>query len=235
MIDFDTFTRDPDHLKKILVTKDTTIYTKKDLYYLVPERFHAKNLLLLDTITKVITVGALVDVESKKYSILKSLLIVDIEPTSVGNITLQDGQKYKLLYFPKDSIFITNTLPVKRSDFIYDLAWDMFVIGNIPIYLEYEDISDIFKTLDQAGVRRSDLAYELMTTIIAKDPVNPKQPYRLYKGTKRPVYVGLINAKFYNSSLLAKLANGYLSKGITSGLSMSSKGDLTTIEKILRQ
>lgn len=234
-INIKQYKRNPSVISKYLKTSNNIITTSQDLVVMFPSRYIEANLATIDTTTRVIGIYAIVD-NKNNYAVCNIPIMQELSPFSIEEVTIENV-KYKILNFHKNSVFMPRNKLVINADFIYNLFNDFFVGGRIPWFLSYTDIADMFiesgKYLDNP-IGNNLLAFEVLTSIIAREYSNPKIYYRLSKSKDNPKYVGLKNIYYSFNSTGSKLIGSYLRDGITSAiLEKETKSSETT--NILRK
>lgn len=124
-----------------------------------------------------------------------------------------------------------------NDSFLYDLFDEFFIKGNIPWFLDYDDVNDLLlETKKYAGsnIGKNPLAFEILTSIIARDPNDKKQFFRKLDNTKKkPTYVGLNNIYYSYTTTGARLVGGYYGPGVTAAV-VDKEEEASYIEKILK-
>jgi hypothetical protein len=115
--------------------------------------------------------------------------------------------------------------------------------GNIPWYINYEDLGKLFKSAKKyagANVGMQPEVMEMIASLVARNPDNRKQYYRTSvlsvkdAAARPPAFVGLISVRYSATNTMTKLGGSYFSKGVTSALIDPSERS-ERIETILRK
>lgn len=203
----------------IKVTGDIT-KAVEDVYVVFPERYINRNLATIDTEIKVVSCYALLD-NKNNYAVVNAPIFQTLTPTNINTIDI-DGDKYKILEFDANTVMIPNNSCIVRDSFLYDIFDEFFVKGNIPWYLNYEDLSDIFaqaKTYANSNIGSNPLIFEILTSVISRSPKNKKIYFRdiatsSNKDKITPEYVGLNNPYYSFDNTGAKLIGSRLGAGL---------------------
>lgn len=237
MLDFNikTLKRNPSVIKKYLKTSGNIVSTSTDLTVMFPSRYLDSNMAVIDNTTRVIGIFAIID-NKNNYSVVNVPTMIELSPFSVEEITV-DNVKYKLLNFHKDTVFIPNNKSVVNADNIYNLFNDFFAYGRVPWFLSYLDVSNIFLESSKYlgnSIGSGILAFEVLSSIIARDPKKYTTYYRLSNSKDNPKFIGLQDLYYSYNNTGAKLIGSYLKTGITTAiLDPETKSSETT--NILRK
>jgi hypothetical protein len=126
---------------------------------------------------------------------------------------------------------------VKINTLLILIYNDFLSKGNIPWYMDYDDISQLFETssLHAGASLNADMAmFELLVSIIARQKKDKRFHYRHDNATYRPAWVGLSSVAFQATNTFAKLSGGYFNEGLTSALVTPSTTN-ESIETLIRQ
>ncbi len=231
--------RKPELIKGIMKELGDSLITKDNLSVIIPARFINKHLAVMgDTITT-LAILAIVD-ENDNYAIMNIPAMIELTPNAINEIDI-NGSTYLELEFDKGDLFCNNINLLKQDTFIYDMFDDFFIQGNIPWYLNYEDLSNILVMSQKyAGskIGNNPLGLEILASIAARLPDDKTVFYRtLSKDMKKmktiqPSYVALQNIYYTFNSTLAKTAGSYFKEGITSAL-VNKESSKTKLEEIV--
>lgn len=242
-LDISKLTRDAEKIKKLFkMVGDTTVCTS-DITILFPKRFVNKNLCQLDMVTTVIAYYAIIDFKNNTYAIALAPGFQTMKPSSISLYGLGNKSDEKTLYiglgFKKDDVVILNNTLVKDSGCLFHILSELFINGNIPWYMNYEDVSNLLlesKKYTDTNIGNDPAGLEILTSIIARD--NRVKPYREYIKSrdeifsKPPTYVGLNNVMAYDNTG-SKLVGNYFGEGLTSAI-LEKETHTSDSSKILR-
>lgn len=217
--------RKPDIIKSCFKIVGNSIILNKEISVIFPTRFINRKLAYMGDTVNVLGIFAIVD-ENNNYAIMNIPAMIELTPSMSNEINIEDNP-YMLLEFNQYDVFSNNTKLLQEDGFIYDLFDDFFIQGNIPWYLDYEDLSNILVLSQKyAGSRigSNPLGLEILTSIAARVSSDKTIFYRtLSKDMEKmkkdkPSYVALQNIYYTFSSTLAKTSGSYYKDGIVSAI-----------------
>jgi hypothetical protein len=227
--------RNPEIIKSYLKTIKNTVVTTEDIQIVFPERYINRELAIIANTIKLVSIYAILD-NYGNYAIMSAPIIQELVPFSIHDLDV-NGVIYKGLSFNRGDVVLPNTVLVKNNNFMYDIFDEFYIKGNIPWYLDYNDVSNVLaETKKYAGsnIGNNPLTMEIITSMVAKDPNNKQIYFRQVPDNKniKPEYVGL--SDIYNSynNTGSRLIGGYFSYGITTSL-VSPEKESSTVSKIL--
>lgn len=237
-ISIERLKRRPEIIKsKFKLSKNMTI-TSDDLMVIFPTRFINKELCFIGDIVRVIGIYAVIDMQNN-YSVTNTPIMHTLVPNNISDIEI-DNVKYKLLTFDENSIFMPNNDLIVSDSFIYNLFEELFLNGNIPWYLNYNDLSDVFKESKRyagSNIGNDNMAFEILTAIVSRSQLDKKIYFRQTLDKVKPdsklEYVGLNNLYYSFDNTGAKILGSYFGDGIVAALVDHEKKTSTTAE-ILR-
>lgn len=222
------------------VVKDITICTA-NLRVIFPERYIKKEFVFMGSTVRLVNIFAIVD-DNNNYAIAMAPIFIEVAPYNVSDVMI-DNELNKVLHFRKDDVFIVNNTCVISDSFIYDLFDEFYVKGNIPWFMNYDDVSDILvKSKLYAGSNIGDnpITYEILAASISRYRNDKNQFIRhVMPSSKVDVekldvaYVGLNNVYYSFDSTGASLFGGYAKAGTVKALVNPEKTSTTTMN-ILR-
>jgi len=240
VLDSKDLKRNPDLIKKKLKNIGDSIVTSVNLSILVYNKFVDKNMTILDNVCKVAGIIAIMD-EDNNYGIMTIPGVFTIEPSSIDDVEI-DGDHYYRLEVEKDDIFISDITIVKDTSFAFKTFNVLILSGNIPFFLGYEDLLNIFENLpNYAGTKLGidTLPFEIFTAMVARDIKNPTKDYRTVVKTRNdltkilPKWVGLQDIYYSFGSTLSKVAGSYFKTGTLAAI-VNKNEKPTKLEKILK-
>ena len=123
---------------------------------------------------------------------------------------------------------------------MYDIFDEFFVQGNVPWYLNYDDLSNIFiesKKYANSNIGSDPLAFEILSSIVTRSSEDKKVYYRhlITSGNNKikPDYVGLNNPYYSFDNTGAKLIGSRFGAGLNVALVEPEKKTSAT-SQILR-
>jgi len=217
--------RKPDLIKSCFKVIGNSITLNKSLSVIFPTRYINKHLAHMGDTVNVLGIFAIVD-DDDNYAIMNIPAMIELTPNMSNEININDDP-YMLLEFDQYDVFSNNTKLLQEDGFIYDLFDDFFIQGNVPWYLDYEDLSNILVLSQKyAGSRigSNPLGLEILTAIAARISSDKTIFYRTLSKDKevmkknKPSYVALQNIYYTFSSTLAKTSGSYYKDGIVSAV-----------------
>lgn len=225
------------------LTQDSgTIKCKETLYVVFPERYLSVGLA---TITKTINVfGVIIIVdENNNYALLKITNVIETEPSVIDTVVHAKSDKtYTFFKYEKGGSFASRLECLMDKDNIPKILdeW-LSKNGNIPFYLSYSDILEVFTAsvvVTGSGIAANPVAVATLLSIIARDDNNDF--ICASKMTKEQIdnyditYVGLSNVAKGYKNIMGNLMGNYMAKGMTASL-LIDKPNVTDLEKTLKK
>ena len=214
--------RNPNTIKNYFkIVGDTTVVTE-NVKVLFPARYLDKKLCIISNSVKVLSIYMVVD-SRNNYAIISAPIMQDLLPNNINNVSF-DGVPYVELVFSKNDVYIPNNNLVMSDTFMYDIFDEFYIKGNVPSFLDYNDVRGILlETMKYANssVGKNPLIFELLTSIISRDPKNKKTYFRSIVTTNnkvKPTYIGLNNVYYSYDNTGAKLIGGYFGEGLTTAI-----------------
>ena len=229
-LDTTTLKRDPAKVKKSLKEVNNAIIATDEVRIIFPQRFTKKSMCNLNTITDLACYYCMID-KNNNYAVTTSPVMQSLKPDNVSLLTINksSGNDEKYLYicltFHKDSTVITNTSLIQNTDIFFGLMQEFFINGNIPWYLNYEDVANsLLESSKYTGNSMGDnpMALEILTSLISKAPDGRKPFKEILKKREdifkvNPHYIGLSDVMSY-SDTGSKLIGSNFELGLTSAL-----------------
>ena len=240
--DKDKLVKDNNYIKDLIKDNGDIYITKKDLLVVFPQRFVDKEFTILGTQSLVLGIIAIIDPEANKYAVLKIPGRLEMQPTEIDTMAIDDVPYYSL-YFEKGMDFITNKKVIKEGNFLFDMFDNFLIKGKIPWYLEYQDLIDIFTKIGKftgSKAGSNPLVYEILTAVIARWKEDKKVQFRNYVNQVGKIekdeltWVGLENIWYSYSSTVNKLAGSYMELGLVSSI-LDPEKEVSDIEHVLRE
>lgn len=211
--------RNPNVISKYFKTSNSIVTTNSDLVVMFPERYLESDLAVVDNTVRTIGIYAILD-NKNNYGVVNVPIMQELSPFSIESMSV-DNIKYKVLNFKKNTVFMPSSKLVVNADFVYNLFNDFFSSGRVPWFLDYTDVSNMFlESSKYLGnpIGTNLLAFEVMSSVIARDPTNLTKYYRLSKTKDNPKFVGLDNLYYSFNSTGAKLIGSQLRAGLTNAM-----------------
>lgn len=232
--------RNPEVIRNNLINNpnDPRVFCKKEMEVYFPVSFTESGITKVkDTVE---TLGFVMLAMGNIYSVLKIIANVTLTPTEIG-VTELFGEKYYKLSFEAGSCVFENQSIVVKDTLIYTVYNEFFSRGNVPAYLDYDDILSIFDTAQEyAGVDlingRNEI-FHLIGSMISRNKKNLVQYYRQIADSpdadKLLRFVSMNDIDLNASNAVNKLGGNYFQTGVVSALNNPST-EIENIESILR-
>jgi len=237
-VDISKLKHNPDVIKKKFKTVGDTIICKDDIYVMFPEKFIPKRLAIMGPTIKLVSLYAILD-KNYNYATVIAPVYITLTPSNVNDVIV-NGVMYKLLEFSKDSVYCGNRNLVQNDSFMYDLFTELYRLGNIPWYINYKMLSNIFlesKKYANSNIGNDPLAFEILSAIIARDVKDKKVQYRHIINSidaNKPIsYVGIDDRLYAYDNTVAKIMGSYMEDGLTTAI-LDPEKETTLLSSLLR-
>lgn len=217
LYDISKLKRNPEAIKSKLKIVNDKVVTTGELTVMFPSKYLA-NVLQLAEITNtgisVVGVFAIID-DKNNYGVVNSIgeYLLPISELDTVNI---DNEDYQICKYSPDSIIFSSLDAYVKSDYIYPIFHHVFSSGNVPWFLNYEDVSDLFKTSDKYGglnIGNDPMNFELITSMVARCRGN-KDRYHKEAINSEIVYVGLNDTIYGHTNTESRLIGNYFKDGL---------------------
>jgi len=226
--------RNPAVVSKLFKTSNNVTTVSDDVIVTIPTRYIEAGLATIDNVVKTIGIYAVID-SKNNYAVCNTPIYHDLSPFSIEDTSIGDV-KYKILNFHKGSVFMPNTKGIVNADVLYPIFKDLFAGGRVPWFMDYEDLCSVFvesKKYINNKLGSSTLAFEIVTSVSARDASNLTKYYRLTNMKNKPKYVGLDNKYYSYNNTGAKLIGSYMKTGMMTSL-LDPETKTSETSKILR-
>lgn len=235
------FIRDPHAVRSLLTTlPDKRVVAKKELSIHIPTRFIDLGMATLGVSNSTLGFIALVSAD-KRYGVMRIPSIVRLGPARISRAMI-DNRDYTILSYGVGEVVFEATGCVKTSKMVYYIFDELFMNGNVPWYIQYDDMVCAFSGAQRfAGTRvaSNQVAVSILASHLARNPENKTLFYRhLIRDrkdlNKLPVtYIGLGNVQYAPTTTMYRLAGSYMEDAMVTALNNpSDRSD--GVEKVLR-
>jgi len=233
--------RDKDYILPLLKKVGNSIIAKTDITVMFPARYINKEMAFMGNSVKVISIVCIIDKSNNKYAILNAPCMIELTPYMTNEVDV-DGVEHILLEFNKNDIFMPDVKIIKDDGLIYSIFDEFLIQGNVPWYMKYDDMSDVFKLADKyAGTKigNNPMSMEIISSIIARDSEDKTVFFRKlakdFSAMKKtvPSFVALMDIYYTFTSTLSKISGSYFKEGITSAIVNPEKSSNTVSEMIV--
>lgn len=232
---FKSLKRNSGVIVKKITLKDNILVAKENLKIVFPARYINRELASFENGVSVLGIWMWVD-EDNNYSLSNVPGMVSLTP---NNITTEiiDNKEYYICEFEKGSIISPHYRVLQVENIMYILYDEFIVKGNVPEFFNYGEVS---KISDNAGkytgsaLTKYKAAFELLESIVAKDPNDPNSYYRTSEAfdKQNPEYVGLSNVFRSIPGTLSKISGSYFDNGLLTAVT-TPENEQTKLEQIL--
>jgi hypothetical protein len=230
------YIRDASAVKATLIRSNKAVVTTTGCTIIFPERFVKRGLATLSD-KNYISGGYALVLPDGKYSVCNVNAMMQVLPSRIEKTKFPDGKYYKLTFQP-NSVLLVDTTLVKDAGVIEKIFDEYVFKGNVPWYVEYNDLGMLFDTSAKhagSAVNKNLAIIELLASMLARDPRDPKIPYRLVADEIKspPSFISLMNVYYAAATTLNKLVGGNFDKGVVGAL-VQTTTEVSRIEKALR-
>jgi len=234
-LDTSTLARDASVVTKVFSKKGKSIIAAKDCSIIVPNRYFNTELGIMGDDVKILNCYALYD-RDRRYCVINSNNSITVTPTEVFSINI-NGEDYKELAFDVGDIVIPNTEVVKTESIIYNILNEFIMLGNVPWFMEYEDMGNLFSTaVSHASSKAASnvIVMHALISIISRYYKNRSIYYRMVADKeKQPVFLPFSNIWYSYNNTTSRIVGAYMKQGITASL-VEESDTLTRTERLIR-
>lgn len=225
-MDVSKLKRDPAAiLAAVVQTPDGRLIAKKAMTIYIPRRFENAKLATIGEVINILTIMAIV-LQDGTYGVTKVISSMHITPTSTTIVDV-DGSDYYGFFFEAGAT-ITETIELLKGDKLpYRLFDEILAKGNIPWYLNGEDLAKLFVTSKEAAglqLSGSNSPFEVIAAAMCRGATNIKKYHReLVKvpgdEIKNPSqFISLGNVMYGTTNTVSKLMGSHFDDALTSAL-----------------
>lgn len=220
-----------------LVKKENRLIAKVPLQIQIPQRYEQINIATVGAETRIYGLFAIIDPATKEYGVFNFMGIASIAPDATSTIKIND-EGYYVFDFDAGSTVIENTAILKQDSLFYTIVNEFIFHGNVPWYVNYEDLAKVFDTAKRYADNNGGLNYEineLLASMISRIKNDRATYYRLSAKPKEkdPDYIALTSIFYAVKNTVNKLAGSYFSDGLVSAL-VDPSDQTERIETLLR-
>lgn len=225
-------------LKKL---DDGSVVALKSVKILMPSRFLEQQLAHIGNEVNICGLFAIV-VDDKYYGVSSAMAMMRIEPTYTNDVKCGEDD-FTEFTFEAGSTVISSVDLVQSDSFIYLIYSEIIAKGNIPWFMNYRDLGDIFDSAPHhAGVSvgANFAIIEMIASAITRAEKDRTKFYRhLIKESQdltvqKPAFIPLRSVTYGASNTTAKLIGAYWEEGLTSAL-VNPTDSVEPIEGLLRR
>uniref|UniRef100_A0AAU8KYC8 Virion structural protein n=1 Tax=Pantoea phage Survivor TaxID=3232176 RepID=A0AAU8KYC8_9CAUD len=219
------------------VMADGSVVALKKLTVCFPKRFEQSNLAeISDTVHVILMCGIIV---GDAYGFLGGLVKVTMKPGDIYEETINNDRYYMLDFEPGDVVIESLTVPMDSNiGYYYYLEFTKY--ARISWYFDEADLLSVYdeaKFYTGKSMGTSNHAIRVLYSLVLRDPKNLDVPFRYSSGLKdpnvKPRIIGINNPGQLLNSTFSRLASGYMSDNIVSGI-LNPDTKVTTMEEVIR-
>jgi hypothetical protein len=239
-MDISQLTRDADFIHSVLQqTADNKLVAKKPLKIYIPSRYDERGLAEIGVQTFIL--GIFVIVCEGKYAVNNVVAMVPISPSATVKVKIEEQDFYEFS-FDQGSVVITSLDLLKNDVLVYKIYKEFIAQGNVPWYLNYNDMASIFDTAKKhanTNVGSNKVVTELIISLITRQKNDLTAYYRTSINSPQdvintpPVFIPLQSVEYAATNTTNKLAGSYFNVGVVSALNSPAER-VETIEQHLR-
>ena len=203
-------------IQKQLYVENNSIKTKGKLYVVFPMRFDKIGYMHITGQVETIGIGLVID-ENKNAQILLRPNKVLVDSSAIEYQKVNNKDYIVLTVKPKDALLVHNELIVS-ADVIGVLFTNFFILSNnIPYFLRYEDVLNIFiravEDGDVMGKHPNDLS--VLLSLIGKGSDNKDYRFNPHTPPNGLEWFGLSDIAGSINTPVSLLSGGYIKTGLT--------------------
>lgn len=220
---------------------DGSVVALKPIKILIPTRYTEQQLAMLGNEINICGLFAIV-VEDKYYGVSSAMAMMRIEPTITNNVKCGEDD-YLEFVFDAGSTVISSVELVQSDSFIYLIYSEIMAKGNVPWFVNYEDLGRIFDSAPHHAGVSVGANFAVIEMIVAAITRSEKDRVQFYRHsikskqdlvTQTPAFIPLRSVTYGASNTTAKLIGAYWEEGLTSAL-VNPTDTVEPIEGLLRR
>ncbi|AEV89719.1 putative virion structural protein [Pseudomonas phage OBP] len=219
------------------VLPDGSVVALQRLKACFPKRFEQSNLADIgDTVQTILMVGVIV---GDYYAFFGGMTKVVMKPGDIYEATLGNDRYFVLDFEPGDVVIEALTVPMDANiGYYYYLEFTKY--ARLPWYLTHEDLLGVYdeaKFYTGKSMGTSNQAIRVLYALTCRDPKNLDIPFRygssINDPSVKPKIIGINNPGQLLNSTFSRLASGYMSDNIISGI-LNPDTKVTNLEEVIR-
>lgn len=219
------------------IMPDKSVVALERLTVCFPKRFEQSNLAeIADNVTSILMLGIVV---GNSYGFLGGMTKVVLKPGDIYEETINNDRYFMLEFEPGDVIIESLIIPMDSNiGYYYYLEFTKY--ARIPWYFNEEDLLSVYdeaKFYTGKGMGACNQAIRVLYSLVGRYADNMDIPFRyspdLQDSTKKPRIIGINNPGQLLNSTFSRLASGYMSDNIISGI-LNPDTKVTSLEEVIR-
>lgn len=224
--------------KDLILTEGGQYITRSGCRIHTPVRCVERGLTIIDVRTYVFGQMAII-LEDNTYGFVNAITRVEVDPTSVKMVTVEDKDYYEF-YFEPGSVVIKNNQVVKDDKILYFVLDEFIFQAKVPWYMSYNDRLNMFLNVQRyVGLNAASAPQiiELMASITARwskdESIFIRQAAKTYKDADVIINIPFASVQDSVLGTLDKIDGNYFEPAITGAL-VSPSPRANRVERILR-
>lgn len=195
------------------------VICKKPMKVVFPQRYVDRSMAFLGSETSF--TGIFATICEGYYSVTKACAMVPSEPTATRTLNWL-GREYVELSYEVGSTYMKTRDLVKHDQLVYRIYDEFFNKGNVPWFMTYDDMLNIFDTANKHGGTSITDAKEVthfIVSLIARVKGELTEYFRSSIQTRedlesiQPAFIAMINAAYAPTNTLNRIAGSYFDEG----------------------
>jgi len=214
-------TRNPTRVMSAMKKVDNMYIAVEDVCVMFPERYLDREMAFIDNGEVKLAGIYAIGLDTGDYAVHTAIVMETLTPSDIVNYTHIDGDIYVCLIFEKDTVLMPDNTVPKLDVVSKDIFTEFYSKGNIPWFLNYNDIANLFrdaKSTSGSNMGEDFTTFEILASLLFRDSEDLTMPIRYSDGKIDYTTIGLNNIVYGYSSTDAKLVGGYFSAGITNAM-----------------
>jgi hypothetical protein len=220
-------------------SKDHKLYTRKDCIIQFPKRFIDRGMGEIGAENHIFGIYAIIMGDEYAVSAVPSM--IKTAPHQISQIDIGEVPYYNF-HYAAGSAIMENTHLVKKETLVYSVMEEFFLKGNVPWYINYEDLGKIFdkaKYYTGSNVAQNYAILESLAAYVSRSAKKRSVQYRHVIKKREdlitpPEYIGIYGNVFYAApGTVGKLAGSYFQDGVVSALTQPNTQS-SHVEQLLR-
>ena len=202
---------------------DGRVVAREEVKIYVPVRFIDRGLAYVGLENHILGVY-LITVADQVYGVSLINAMIKIEPSETNKVKMAGDEFLEFIFREGSTVFKSLDL-VMTDTIVYYIYDEMLAKGNIPWYLDYDDLSHLFDTAKKhanANIGQQQEVTQLIISLMGRSPEDRTRPWRnevrSHEDPRKPVFVPLMSVRYTATNTLSKLAGSYFGQGVISAL-----------------
>lgn len=220
-------------------TKSDILLTKKESIIQFPKRYEQRGLAQIGSFTQVFGIYCII--MDGRYGVVSIPSMMETSPNRISEVEIDEVPYYNF-HYDAGSPIIDNIKVIRKDLLIYNLMEEFILKGNIPWYIQYEDLGVLFNKAKEFADSNAGEDYAVLEAIaayVSRSNKNRSVQIRHEIKSKKdlesmnPAYIGLYGNVFYAApDTVSKLAGSYFQDAIVSSLVQPSN-KVSHVENLL--